>query len=154
MTFVTGTGYFDNLVVGPSGGIDPSAYELSVIGDSVYYGVATFLSGTSGETPSLSYEFATKGYVDATYSGSSTLTNLQTQVTFLQQDILQRPDITTYNTFAQLQEQKYTALVNSYNEMRDVLRALQASYVSLHSDLTSLRASFTGHTGNTGIHVS
>jgi len=72
---------------------------------------------------------------------------LETSVSYINQDLLRKPDLETFSTWSVTWNQQLDALEDSINTISGRLSTLQTLYTNLYHAHTLLQASFTGHTG-------
>lgn len=78
---------------------------------------------------------------------SGRVTSLENQMTAVQQDLLQKPDIAAYSQLGITWNQQYTEVYNSVQQLQTLVRALQTTYANLYYNLNALTSTVTGHTG-------
>lgn len=95
---------------------------------------------------------------------SGRVTTLENQMVMVNQDILLRPDLTTYDTLSLGINNQLSTISNVVNDLQLTVRTLQsmyitlaqlnnsryASFVALSGDFISVQANMTGYTGIPG----
>ncbi len=84
------------------------------------------------------------------YSGR--LNSLESQSTFVNQQLLQRPALTEFSQFQNIWNRQITELSNLVTITQNNIKVLQQLYVNLNMLVASNYAVFTGHTGNFTLH--
>lgn len=84
---------------------------------------------------------------------SGRLTTLEGQVAFFSQDLLQKIDTVTLSQSNIVWNQQYNTIYDAITAVQTSLQYLQTLVVNLNYTVSAHYATFTGHTGNTGIHV-
>lgn len=83
---------------------------------------------------------------------SGRVDNLEQQVTFLVQDLLQKIDIVSSSVQAVQWNQQLDSIEADVITIKNQLQTLQSLYTNLYITTQNNYRAFTGHTGNTGLH--
>jgi len=78
---------------------------------------------------------------------SGRVSDLENQVTYFTQDLLQKIDIISSSQQSSVWNQNYDTLYTAVTEMQASLRTLQTLYVNLTYTVSRNLSLFTGHTG-------
>ncbi|MHA2064062.1 MAG: hypothetical protein ACXABY_06745 [Candidatus Thorarchaeota archaeon] len=78
---------------------------------------------------------------------SGRVDTLENQMTFVNQDLLQRPDFVAYQNFQNVWNQELSAISDTLDTLTAQLNTLQSLYVNLNATVSSNFTSFTGYTG-------
>lgn len=85
---------------------------------------------------------------------SGRIDTLDQTALFLQQSILQRPDITAYSSIQGIWNQSFNSLNTNLNTLIQKISSLYSLYTNLNISVASNYAVFTGHSGQSGIHFT
>lgn len=83
---------------------------------------------------------------------SGRLNSLETQKTYINQQLLQRPDLKNFSEFQSIWNRQLTELSTSVDKLTANVKTLQQLYVNLNMNVSSNYSAFTGHTGYPGLH--
>ena len=83
---------------------------------------------------------------------SGRLESLENRDTYINQQLLQRPDIAAFTQFQNIWNRQITDLSNLVTTINNSVRTLQQLYVNLNQVVSSNFSTFTGHTGNVSLH--
>lgn len=83
---------------------------------------------------------------------SGRLDLLETQKTFINQQLLQRPDLKNFSEFQNVWNRQLTDLSKSVDKLTAGLKTLQQLYINLNMNVNTNYSTFTGHTGLPGLH--
>ena len=78
---------------------------------------------------------------------SGRVDNLETNVSYINQDLLQKIDLTTFSEYTVQWNQQLDAIEDSIHTLSAQLSTLQTLYTNLYYTVTSNYEAFTGHTG-------
>ena len=84
---------------------------------------------------------------------SGRVDTLENQITYLTQDLLQKIDLSTAGYQTTSLDQQLDVFEDNLLTLTSQLRTLQSLYTNLYISSQQRYVEFTGHTGNTGIHV-
>lgn len=84
---------------------------------------------------------------------SGRVDTLETNAAFMSQDLLQKISLTTLSEYSIIWNNQLNAIDNTLAVVSGQLGTLQTLYTNLYVLYQSLYNTFTGHTGNTDIHV-
>lgn len=77
---------------------------------------------------------------------------LETQVANLNQSILSRPDITSFQSYQIGHEQELASISAGITVLKEGLRNLNGLYAALFQTVTTNNSTFSTHTGDTSLH--
>lgn len=83
---------------------------------------------------------------------SGRVDTLEERFTTLQQDLLQKVDLTAQSAYAQVINQQITQFSNLLETLETQYKALQGLYQNLVYQENNRWTSFTGHTGDVSLH--
>ncbi len=83
---------------------------------------------------------------------SGRVDTLETQVSFVVQDLLQKIDLVSHSAQAVQWNQQLDSIEDNIVTIKNQLQTLQSLYTNLYITTQNNYRTFTGHTGNTGIH--
>lgn len=86
------------------------------------------------------------------YAQQDTLEGLEARLQDLEMQQVQLPTFTDIQTFSQSIMARFNTLDSSNTAQQETLNSLVAAYSDLKRTLNQLDATFTSHTGTTGIH--
>lgn len=84
---------------------------------------------------------------------SGRINNLESYHTYISQQLLQRPDLRNFHDFQVIWNSQMQQVSDLADELDKRVKSLQQLYVNLNLTVSNNFATFTGHTGNSGIHV-
>jgi uncharacterized protein YukE len=84
---------------------------------------------------------------------SGRINTLESYHTYVAQQLLQRPDLRNFADFQVIWNRQITEVANIADDLEKRVKSLQQLYVNLNMSVSSNFATFTGHTGNTGMHA-
>jgi hypothetical protein len=79
---------------------------------------------------------------------SGEVSGLQTQVAFITQDLLQRPDIVAFSSYQSSVNAQLDAISDTLNNVQAQVQTLQNLYTNLYITVSENHTSFTGYTGS------
>lgn len=83
---------------------------------------------------------------------SGRINALESQKTYINQQLLQRPDLKNFSDFQNVWNRQLTELSTSVDKLTAGLKTLQQLYINLNMNVSANYSIFTGHTGLTGLH--
>ena len=75
---------------------------------------------------------------------------LETQVSFITQDLLLKTDSTSYSTLSINWNRQFDLLEQYILDLKEKVQSLQSLYTNLYITTQNNYSAFTGHTGQTG----
>jgi hypothetical protein len=84
---------------------------------------------------------------------SGRVTTLENQMSFVAQDLLQRIDLVAASSQAVSWNQQFDLIDRNLTTIKNQLQTLQSLYTNLFITVQNHYNTFTGHTGNSSIHV-
>jgi prophage DNA circulation protein len=83
---------------------------------------------------------------------SGRMDSIESQMTYLIQDLLQKIDLVAAGTQATNWNQQFDQVDTVVSTMKNQLQTLQSLYSNLYMNVQNIRNILTGHTGSTGLH--
>jgi hypothetical protein len=83
---------------------------------------------------------------------SGRVDTLENQISFITQDLLSKIDMSSASTQHIQWNQQLDTIDNTVTNLKQQVAVLQSLYTNLYKTVRDNYASFTGHTGQTGIH--
>ena len=84
------------------------------------------------------------GYISGVSGRTDTL---ETQMTYVNQDLLQRPDLTAFQAFQSIWNSQIDTVNNEMGTLKGQLKTLQSLYVNLNITVSNNLGVLTGHSG-------
>lgn len=81
---------------------------------------------------------------------SGRVDTLETQVTFIVQDLLQKIDLISSSSQAIQWNQQFDSIESTVISLKNQVQSLQSLYTNLYITTQNNYSAFTGHTGQTG----
>ncbi len=83
---------------------------------------------------------------------SGRVNSIDTAIIYLQQDLLQRPDITAFSNFQVIWNQSFDSILANINTLISRVSSLYSLYTNLNITVSNNLGYLTGHTGQSNIH--
>jgi uncharacterized protein YukE len=83
---------------------------------------------------------------------SGRVNNLETQSTYVNQQLLQRPGLKEFSDYQVVWNSQLSNVSTVINKLDAQLKTLQQLFVNLNMTVSNNYATFTGHTGLPGLH--